>query len=1093
MNSTLLIEKCIENTEKRLAECEIKGGHIDQDTLFRIVKESNKLYIALSLNNHILVEFRNKLEEAEIFEFSSRSSAIFFVRKANQKTGKYLLEFLSVPVKKLDIKAISFSDDFMQKGNRNTIASLTEDFIISAAGKNYMVLAERQLLIGTDNEALSFSFAGAEEDKLLGLHCTIRRDDKDSPYIIAVQRNELRNRDKYIFSLLEVGVTPFTIERENIREKTVAQIKGKKSTFLNIWREYCMEQYKKIVNACIEGGFCEIERFDGESFIIKDSGKYTYNNLIAALSKAGLSDCYALFVNKEKEKEKELSDLRQCIQNMGELSEDAIIEFRKNIDAMHGKMNIPIDIEKSKQSGKIVIDSKNGEIGSRLDSAKYIIISGRKNIRNLNLQEDNFESIMNGKNPMPQLSEILLGIDSENEITYRGKKRKCTHLQEIINYFPSKLKPTLNQINALQIALETPDIAVILGPPGTGKSALIKALIKGIEQYEKPQNGTLLTTYQHDALDSLISQAKVNGMPCIRYGGKNIDNAKILSVDLAMDIHEKAEQLEAKYPEYKNYGILYRLRNSIAALDHMQLSFGNVVIFILDILEYTKDVIPVTSKREIEKLKDEYAARLDTYGDNIIAADIAKLRDNKTAYDDDGKITINIAEIKMLRASETAQTFFEKYKDAAAKGDFENAKKNRLRLIAGLTAQRTPCITQKEKTGLRDVLITAISGIESRLQAQGNFEAEIISDYINTYKNNYGEVLYAIKKYNKYVGVTHYQLDNNRIANYLQTDEFENVIIDEAARSSPMDLFVVMSRASKRIILVGDHHQLPQFQDKETYKTAVAEAKKKNAEQPLSSAAENDDNTDCSLFEKLVEVVKKMETTDGITRFAMLKEQYRSPGILGTFVSDRFYKKLLTNGRKSADAFEHKILKYRGKCAVFKEIPLSQGRDQINGDRHKNIPSKSRYRTSEAVWIANDIKQILQGGNSKLSIGIMSFYAGQCEEIRVELSDKGIMVKTEDGDYQMTQEYNLKGNSIYIGTVDSYQGKEFDVVYLSITVANDKGNIGFLSSPNRRCVALSREKKLLIVAGAPEIAAKIDDIREYYDLCKNSSEGTVLK
>jgi hypothetical protein len=1090
VNFTLFIEKCIENTERRLAECEIKGVHIEEDTLFRIVKESNKLYIALPLDNHILVEFRNKLEEAEILELSSHSSAIFFVRKANQKTGKHLLEFFSAPSKKLDIKSISLSDDFMQKGNRNTIAALTEDFIISAVGKNYMVLVERQVLIGTDNEALSFSFAGAEEDRLLELHCAVRRDDKDSPYIIAAQKNELRNRDKYIFSFLEVGSAPFTIERENIREKTVAQIKGKKSTFLNIWREYCLEQYKKIVNACIEGGFCEIERFDGESFIIKDSGKYTYNNLIAALSKAGLSDCYALFT--EKDKEKELSDLRQCIQNMGELSEDAVIEFRKNMDAMRGKMNISIDIEKSKQSGKIVIDSKNGEIDGRLSTAKYIIISGRKNIRNLNLQEDNFESIINGKNPMPRLSEILLGIDGENEITYRGEKRKRTHLQEIINYFP--FGPTLNQINALQIALETPDIAIILGPPGTGKSALIKALIKGIEQYEKPKNGTLLTTYQHDALDSLISQAKVNGMPCLRYGGKNIDNAKILSVDLAMNIREKAEQLEAKYPEYKNYGILYRLRNSIAALDHMQLSFGNIVAFILDILEYTKDVIPVTSRRKIEKLKDEYAARLDTYGDNIIAADIAKLRDNKTAYDDDGKIIINIAEVKMLRASETAQTLFEKYKDAAAKGDFESAKKNRLRLIAGVTAQRTPCVTEKEKTGLRDVLITAISGIESRLQAQGDFEAEIISDYINTYKNNYGEVLYAIKKYNKYVGVTHYQLDNNRIANYLQTDEFENIIIDEAARSSPMDIFVVMSRASKRIILVGDHHQLPQFQDKETYKKAVAEARKKNAEQPLSSAAESDDNTDCSLFEKLVEVVKKMEAVDGITRFAKLKEQYRSPGILGTFVSDRFYKKSLTNGKKSVDTFEHKIHNYRGKCAVFKEIPLSQGRDQINGDRHKNIPSKSRYRTSEAVWIADDIKQILQqNGNLKLSIGIMSFYTGQCEEIRVELAGKGIMVKTEDGDYQMTQEYILIGNSIYIGTVDSYQGKEFDVVYLSITVANDKGDIGFLSSPNRRCVAFSRAKKLLIVAGAPEIAAKIDDIREYYDLCKKSSEGTVLK
>lgn len=38
---------------------------------------------------------------------------------------------------------------------------------------------------------------------------------------------------------------------------------------------------------------------------------------------------------------------------------------------------------------------------------------------------------------------------------------------------------------------------------------------------------------------------------------------------------------------------------------------------------------------------------------------------------------------------------------------------------------------------------------------------------------------------------------------------FESVIIDEAARANPLDLFIPMAKAERRIILVGDHRQLP--------------------------------------------------------------------------------------------------------------------------------------------------------------------------------------------------------------------------------------------------------------------------------------------
>ena len=53
-----------------------------------------------------------------------------------------------------------------------------------------------------------------------------------------------------------------------------------------------------------------------------------------------------------------------------------------------------------------------------------------------------------------------------------------------------------------------------------------------------------------------------------------------------------------------------------------------------------------------------------------------------------------------------------------------------------------------------------------------------------------------------------------------------------------------------------------------------------------------------------------------------------------------------------------------------------------------------------------------------------------------------------------------------ICTVDASQGSESDVVVLSCVRCNPKHEIGFLSQPNRVCVALSRARERLVVLGS---------------------------
>jgi hypothetical protein len=59
---------------------------------------------------------------------------------------------------------------------------------------------------------------------------------------------------------------------------------------------------------------------------------------------------------------------------------------------------------------------------------------------------------------------------------------------------------------------------------------------------------------------------------------------------------------------------------------------------------------------------------------------------------------------------------------------------------------------------------------------------------------------------------------------------------------------------------------------------------------------------------------------------------------------------------------------------------------------------------------------------------------------------------------------------VRIGTVDAFQGREFDVVFLSTTRTQKPGSrgpnpFGFLVLPNRLNVAMSRQKRLLVAVG----------------------------
>ena len=103
---------------------------------------------------------------------------------------------------------------------------------------------------------------------------------------------------------------------------------------------------------------------------------------------------------------------------------------------------------------------------------------------------------------------------------------------------------------------------------------------------------------------------------------------------------------------------------------------------------------------------------------------------------------------------------------------------------------------------------------------------------------------------------------------------------------------------------------------------------------------------------------------------------------------------------------------------------------------------------------------------------------------------------------------------IRIGTVDSFQGMEFDVVFLSMVRSQtekskffQEGNFstkeqqqvfGHLMSKNRLCVSVTRQKKVLVLVGdsqliqAPIAEHAVPELKAFYELCEKHPQGVLL-
>ena len=287
--------------------------------------------------------------------------------------------------------------------------------------------------------------------------------------------------------------------------------------------------------------------------------------------------------------------------------------------------------------------------------------------------------------------------------------------------------------------------------------------------------------------------------------------------------------------------------------------------------------------------------------------------------------------------------------------------------------------------------------------------------------------------------------------------EFDTVIVDEAARHNPLDLLIPLTLARRRIILVENHRQLPQMLDEEVVDSLESSDPDAEVKRVLEK----------SMFEQLFQHLREFESTDGIRRIVTLDQQFRTHPVLGEFVSAQFYDRhgdAFRNGRPETRLaeFAHGLAAYEGRPAAWVDVPANSGARLGQDEARRGI---------EAKVIVGELVAALEA-DEHLTFGVIAFYSGQVRAVWEEL-EADRLCRSRAIFFTLGALVKRCGRcaprQVRVGDEvgRAFQGREFDVVYLSTTRSQPLGarhapRFGFLALPNRLCVAISGQHSCLL-------------------------------
>lgn len=255
------------------------------------------------------------------------------------------------------------------------------------------------------------------------------------------------------------------------------------------------------------------------------------------------------------------------------------------------------------------------------------------------------------------------------------------------------------------------------------------------------------------------------------------------------------------------------------------------------------------------------------------------------------------------------------------------------------------------------------------------------------------------------VGANHYTVRHLK---------YHTVVIDEAGQALEPACWIPILKAQK-VIMAGDHCQLPP-----TIKSAEAARKGLNT----------------TLMEKCVALYPQA--------VILLEEQYRMHETIMGFSSKAFYE-----GRLKAHSSAAKRLLFPGDHPLLFIDTAGCGFDEKREGTSLSNPEEANFLLKHLTDLVIRLK-VLYTVKKFPDIAVISPYKHQVELLKQALT---------------FPEIQLLGAAVAVNTIDSFQGQERDIVYISMTRSNTENSIGFLSDIRRMNVAMTRARKKLVVIG----------------------------
>lgn len=256
------------------------------------------------------------------------------------------------------------------------------------------------------------------------------------------------------------------------------------------------------------------------------------------------------------------------------------------------------------------------------------------------------------------------------------------------------------------------------------------------------------------------------------------------------------------------------------------------------------------------------------------------------------------------------------------------------------------------------------------------------------------------------VGAGHYTLRDRK---------FGTVVIDEAGQALEPACWIPLLKGQK-LVLAGDHCQLsPTIKSNEAAKAGLS----------------------TTLLEKCVALHPEA--------VVLLEEQYRMHQHIMHYSSGVFYQGKL----KAHESVAGHLLFPEDQAVAFIDTAGCSFEEKTEGT--------SAYNPDEATFLFKHLNLLV--GQLNLKYGVENF---PTVAVISPYKQQVCVLKELLEHHPVLQQYT---DRISVNTIDSFQGQERDVVYISMTRSNNEGIIGFLADIRRMNVAMTRARKKLVVIG----------------------------